>query len=510
MRAFLAVLLAVASGPALAQVVPDTTDPARYVPLVVENEWQYERYVSRDSGGEDVEYRRHRMVDAATVDGVTYRVVARDRASMSVPAWDPLPPDTVRFDPDRSVVVRLLDGVETEISCPLAADFGATVDCGSLASQAVVGREQWEGQTRKTYTRSGDARPFAAYVADVGAVRFEAEPALADVVPLDPFGLAYRRDAKGIGTGFPLAPEALIDPTPPHLYYPLTQGYVRETQAFDGILPLFKTRTEIVRDTVALGQRYAIERRFTVLGVYDSQSSWGLGITRLLRYDSLTTRIVLLQADGAEVPITPPFGADFGVLLNLTGQPLPDGREGDVVVFGSLHARQDVAGQSLAIAATKSFLSVPVLGYNDFGVGGGYGAGIGALPATSLGIACTTFQCTEAITYLRLVADDGAVEEYGAPLPVSEESSPGSRTLALAASPNPTAGSLALALDVPQTGAVTIEVFDALGRRVWRHHPHLGGGTHRVSVDAGQWASGLYVVRATADGETATATVVRR
>ncbi len=95
--------------------------------------------------------------------------------------------------------------------------------------------------------------------------------------------------------------------------------------------------------------------------------------------------------------------------------------------------------------------------------------------------------------------------------PVAGESgAPSANVLALIAAPNPTSGVLRLTLAVPETETVTVEAFDALGRRVWQQEATLAAATLVVVADASAWAPGVYVVRATVGQATATARIVRR
>ena len=81
-----------------------------------------------------------------------------------------------------------------------------------------------------------------------------------------------------------------------------------------------------------------------------------------------------------------------------------------------------------------------------------------------------------------------------------------------AAYPNPTAGAATLAFRLDAAGPATVALFDALGREVARPvDGPLDAGLHRVRVDAARLGAGVYLVRLTAGGATATRplTVVR-
>ena len=135
-----------------------------------------------------------------------------------------------------------------------------------------------------------------------------------------------------------------------------------------------------------------------------------------------------------------------------------------------------------------------------------YGAGIGLLALGGFGeIDIGTFWT---LRYARV----GGVA-YGAPipgLPTAAAPDPGEVAAALTAraSPNPVAGPFALALDLPVTGPVAVEAFDALGRRVHHEERTLPAGA--LALDASAWAPGVYVVRVTTAGGAASARVVRR
>ncbi|HEX8385434.1 MAG TPA: T9SS type A sorting domain-containing protein, partial [Rubricoccaceae bacterium] len=80
--------------------------------------------------------------------------------------------------------------------------------------------------------------------------------------------------------------------------------------------------------------------------------------------------------------------------------------------------------------------------------------------------------------------------------------------LAVAASPNPTAGASRVRVTLPDAADVTVDVFSVLGQRVARLDAGaLAAGTHTLSLDAGTWAAGVYVVRLTAGGQAATSRI---
>lgn len=89
--------------------------------------------------------------------------------------------------------------------------------------------------------------------------------------------------------------------------------------------------------------------------------------------------------------------------------------------------------------------------------------------------------------------------------PVAADPSPEAAALRLALAPNPARGAVSLLVAYPP-GHATVDVFDALGRRVARvFDGETPGGEQHLSLDASRLAPGIYVVRLTADGRVATA-----
>jgi hypothetical protein len=75
--------------------------------------------------------------------------------------------------------------------------------------------------------------------------------------------------------------------------------------------------------------------------------------------------------------------------------------------------------------------------------------------------------------------------------------------------PNPAHGAAAVTLTLDRAQAVTVAVYDTLGRRVATlHEGDLSAGMHPLTVNAGALAPGLYVVRAAGDGTVTTTRLV--
>ena len=83
-------------------------------------------------------------------------------------------------------------------------------------------------------------------------------------------------------------------------------------------------------------------------------------------------------------------------------------------------------------------------------------------------------------------------------VPVSEEGAPPPARLGVAVEPNPTSGRAVLRVTLAEAGPVTVDVYDALGRRVSRAALAGMPGVHAVDLGAERLAPGLYVARVVA------------
>jgi hypothetical protein len=266
------------------------------------------------------------------------------------------------------------------------------------------------------------------------------------------------------------------DPTPPEAYYPLAVG--NEWQYEDCVqegapcnVSHEYVRRTVERDTMVAGARYfvEVERRYTT-------ASAPLGQTRrLLRFSGAT---LVRRHGGTDVPVSCPLDADFDARVDCPG------RFGQVRVFAE-NEGPFVEAEKVYETTSDSWE--------------GYTAGVGLVGVQEW---YSPFTLRYARVYGEVV--------FGSVIVADEAGAPPAAALALRASPNPTAGPLALALTLPEAQTVTVEVFDALGRRVWQQEMALGAGAQTVAVDASAWAPGVYVVRATAGRASATARVVRR
>lgn len=106
---------------------------------------------------------------------------------------------------------------------------------------------------------------------------------------------------------------------------------------------------------------------------------------------------------------------------------------------------------------------------------------------------------------LVVLVDAGAGVWVFQSLVVAAADTPAVPALTVAAAPNPTAGAARLRLALGQPASARVEVFSVLGARVAQQVlGALDAGTHAVELDVSAWAAGVYVVRVTAGGQTAT------
>ena len=88
---------------------------------------------------------------------------------------------------------------------------------------------------------------------------------------------------------------------------------------------------------------------------------------------------------------------------------------------------------------------------------------------------------------------------------VAEDAAAGALALGLAVAPNPLRGSATIRFETPASGAVSLRVYDALGREVAvLVDRELGAGPASATLDASGLAAGVYVVRLQAGATVAT------
>ncbi len=97
--------------------------------------------------------------------------------------------------------------------------------------------------------------------------------------------------------------------------------------------------------------------------------------------------------------------------------------------------------------------------------------------------------------------DSGSAYVFSGFAPVAAEPETEAADIRLEAAPNPARDATILRLTLPTSTAVTVIVFDALGRRVATlHEGALAAGTHALHLDGSALPSGVYLVRAEANG----------
>ncbi len=281
------------------------------------------------------------------------------------------------------------------------------------------------------------------------------------------------------------------DTTAAWRYLPLPLGAVWEYEHWVEECPMFPicdirvtgySQQRVVGDSLVGGRTYAVVRTQGI----------GPGGSRddLVRFDTAAAHGVARRPDGMEVywPSVMPrcrLDAPFEAMMTCeAGFP------------AYVHA--------LTIMVRDGDLPVEV-GVKVFILGGvasaRYGEGLGLISEAQGDVGGGGMR----LTYARVGS-----RSYGASVVAGEGGAPRS-ALALRVEPNPARGAVALRLTLPKAGAVRVEAYDALGRRVYA--ADLGArpaGPTTFTLEASTWAPGLYVVRATAaDGHTATARLVR-
>ncbi|MEM1116104.1 MAG: T9SS type A sorting domain-containing protein [Bacteroidota bacterium] len=464
MRLVSALLTLLLALPASGQdAVPDTTDPASYYPLEIGNRWE-SRLLNAVTPG-PTHFRT--MIVADTMIDAEPWFIRRKQGFRSVERRFTLVSDVrepVRFDPEAATVVRWT-GTEAvrDFPCrldgPLTGDHGSEPDCDPAVYASYDKRERafgLGGGSRMAVSFDG-AVPGPTFYAGIGEDGY-----YTDLVYVRVGNETYGEPIEGMPN--------LPDPTPPWMYYPLAVGNVWEYEVFDpGGAPVSFTRRALVSDSTVASTPYVVEtlRRLQPGGV------WGdVDRTELLRFDSTSGRIVSLTESGDEWPVSCPLGADFHAYI-----------EDDPLGCRDASANPFAPNQK---AFSRGAMGSIV-----------YQRGVGP------------WQDTGSSSELRLSYARVGNLERGTPYPVAADDAPNSARLGVRLSPNPASGPVAVRLALAEAAAVTVEAFDALGRRVARTEAVLPAGPQRLDLDAAAWVPGLYVVRVTAGGATASGTVVR-
>lgn len=489
MRPLLLVLLA---APAAAAQVPDTTAPWRYDPVAVGNARTYAQDPSATP------YVRTDSPTAVTLDGQRWTVRRTQRyARVEGGGWSRTETRAVvRYDTaEANVTVRTVtDGKVSEAAdalYPCRLDLPLTAASGAECAAGV--RYVKTGDGRLTF--DGPGAGFGVVLeAGVGVVRRLTDRA-ADAVLV---GAVVGGDTlTALPAGFP---NARLDPVPAARYVPMSPGDEWHYEDNGGVVrgPQRFLR-QIGRPETVQGTEYLTEDM-----CYETDGRTACTLASIyVRFDTLTARVVRLQPSRFDQPCS-------------FDEPVSGGGGGDIVYCeeeGGIGSAFAVRGGGVVLPSGAAGAVGP---FREFVRGGGgdspcryadsYAAGLGDVGYECPGLAFVY----KRLLYARVRQPDGSVLEVGTPI-FTVATEPATRpVLALTAGPNPSAGSVTLRLTMPAGGAVRWEAFDGLGRRVWSRETAEPAGSARLALDVAGWPAGLYVVRATTAGGTATATVVRR
>ena len=274
------------------------------------------------------------------------------------------------------------------------------------------------------------------------------------------------------------------DTTAPWRYYPLAVGNVWEYEDDDGLLK----RSEVVKDTTALGRRYFI--------VHNALAQGGRMISvfrDIVRFDTASATVRQLlpsppaeERDYLKCQLDAPFGETVPC-VNFSEAEVTGGYD-EPVALG-----EDLPGTEPDTVRTAVKLYV----YVGIGFGDQYAAGIGLVRTGGDGF-------DRQLAYYRVNGVERGVSRF----PTPTAPTPPASGAALAVGPNPTGGAATVRLDLPAPAEVRVAVYDVLGRRVGTlASGALAAGTHRLPFDAAPLAPGVYVVRAEVGGG---AVLVRR
>jgi hypothetical protein len=258
------------------------------------------------------------------------------------------------------------------------------------------------------------------------------------------------------------------DPTPPGAYYPLAVGNAWEYRFSGFNVQPYRDRLDVTGDTVADGRPYFLMRAARYA---DADPGPPTSVeTFLVRFDTLSARVVSRPLNGNESGGGFPLDAPVGGAIN------PPSGSYTVYLQG---ARKTFTSCHTGIADT---------GFEDFV----YEAGRGYL-GYSYTPPFDPFGHSHWLVYSRV---DGV--EIGTPFvwPVATGEPPQAAAPVLRVYPSPAQNAATAAFVLPAAGEASVEVLDALGRRVATHAlGRRAAGAGEVVLDVGGLAPGRYVVR---------------
>lgn len=266
-------------------------------------------------------------------------------------------------------------------------------------------------------------------------------------------------------------PETIPDTLDWTGYYPLQIGNCWESLKEILIASERLEYREIIGDTLINEHRYFIQAE--VIDSFDPVN--GIDQTQAfrtyLRYDSLETRLVAWsERDSRDVEYSPNLSSDFGAETDHYS--VLGGYNEDMRVLR-------VGSDSVHYRAEKTFFNLGGGATYFHGVGFWVGVGDGQAGSSRL-------------TYLRL---NGI--EYGERVfSVNVEEEQVVDRIKIQMYPNPASINTNLRITLPETGAVNIEVYDILGRKLTDFDSGiLIMGRHDISLDLAGLVQGRYMVR---------------
>lgn len=295
-----------------------------------------------------------------------------------------------------------------------------------------------------------------------------------------------------------LAQDTIPDTTEAWRYVPLEIGNRWEYEEDSDAPPCspscsYVTVETITRDTLIAGQTY-LRRDATTYRTFPPPTAPPVHSYTYVRFDTLTATVEEWEGPtfNGGCRLDEPFPSnpsDWREIECSAAEPTARMTGG--------YDRNASVGDSSYATASKTFYY-----FSGEVVNASYAADIGLLHSD----ACENYCLYRWLSYALV----GGVA-YGSSTVVSTEAPPTPADgFSLQTYPNPATTHTTLHLDLTAPATVTVEVLDALGRRL-HTEAHVVSGATQFPLDVSGWARGLYLVRATtADGQTATAHVVRR
>lgn len=293
------------------------------------------------------------------------------------------------------------------------------------------------------------------------------------------------------------AQEPIPDTTSAWRYFPLEQGNVwvygvRQLETESPCLPCEYAERREVTGAITAGGRDYFEVSVSRTGTLPD----GVPVTETfyVRFDTTAATAFRLNNPAPPASEFPLDHGGCGLDEAFPSDPdegraieCPGGASEEGVVFGGYD-------RPVSIGSSSYTLTKKAFGYFTFGLSASsYAAGVGLLGVSGC-------EGCEYEAELRSALVGGVA--YGDPLVSAEPSAP-TEAFVLSAYPSPTEGPVRIAVSLPEPGAITVSVFDVLGRLVYTTE-RIVTGDGQVEFDAAGWPSGLYVVRLASASRVAT------